>query len=184
MDTDAMIRMLRADGPDPGLAERLDTFGRFVGAWDIDGRAFAEDGTETRFAGEWSFGWVLEGRGIQDVLAVRPAGTAPRARARGVGIGSTLRVYDPGRDAWFISWMGPSDGEFSVLFARDAGGRIVLEGTWTAGRQWSGPEADRRFEWSFSDITPASFRWQGRVSTDGGATWRLAEEMLATRRAG
>ena len=182
MSDDTMISMLRADGPDPDLADRLATFGRFVGAWGIDGHAIAEDGTVTRFVGEWRFGWVLEGRAIQDVLAVRPAGAAPGQRSRGIGIGSTVRLYDPDRDAWLISWMGPSDGEFSTLFAHESGDRIVLEGQWTAGRQWSGPGTERRFEWSFSEIAPASFRWQGRLSDDGGATWRLAEEMLATRR--
>ncbi len=181
MDDDGMMELLRAGGPDPGLADRLALFGTLVGAWEIDGRAIAEDGSEIRFAGEWRFGWVLEGRAIQDVLTWRPAGMRADARPSGVGIGSTLRVYDPGRDVWFVSWMGPSDGEFSTLFARQDGDRIVLDGQWTAGRQWAGDDG-RRFEWSFSAITDETFLWQGRISSDGGSTWRLAEEMHARRR--
>ena len=35
--------------------------------------------------------------------------------------------------------------------------------------------------WSFSEITPQSFRWRGEVSVDEGATWRLTVEFFARR---
>ena len=35
--------------------------------------------------------------------------------------------------------------------------------------------------WSFSEITPQSFRWRGEVSVDDGASWRLDVEFLAHR---
>jgi hypothetical protein len=35
--------------------------------------------------------------------------------------------------------------------------------------------------WSFSEIIPNSFRWQGETSDDQGATWRLNAEFFARR---
>jgi hypothetical protein len=49
-------------------------FGQFVGSWDLDMFAYQPDGTARSFTGEWRFGWVFEGRAIQDVLVVRPTG--------------------------------------------------------------------------------------------------------------
>ena len=42
-------------------------------------------------------------------------------------------------------------------------------------------EDDPQLRWRFTDIEPNSFRWRGESSRDGGATWDLDEEMLATR---
>jgi len=179
-DYDAMLRLLTADGPYRPYADKLMLFGRFVGSWDLDIFVHQADGTRREFGGEWHFDWVLEGRGIQDVLIVRPRGERDNAPDPEGSIGSTMRVYDPRMDGWWVSWMGPDDGEFSTLFARpERDGRIVLDGQWSVGQK-----EGSRFEWSFSDITDRSFRWQGRISADGGASWRLAEEMDARRRAG
>jgi hypothetical protein len=35
--------------------------------------------------------------------------------------------------------------------------------------------------WSFNDITPYRFVWRGEQSTDGGGSFRLAEEMRLRR---
>ena len=75
-----MIETLRAEGPHPQYADKLMLFGRLVGNWDIEGRAFDESGNVIReVTGEWHFGWVLEGRVIQDVLI------APHARGASLG---------------------------------------------------------------------------------------------------
>ena len=64
-----MIEALQAEGPFADHAGKLMLFGRLVGSWDIEGRFFDQDGNVTKQeAGEWHFGWVLEGRVIQDVL--------------------------------------------------------------------------------------------------------------------
>ncbi len=173
-----MIASLAADAPVPEFADKLALFGQFIGCWDIEGRTIERDGTETWFDGEWLFGWVIEGRSIQDVLTVWPVGAASD-RPRGVDIGSTFRTYDPKRDAWWVSWHGPSEGSFAALIGRQDGDRIVLDGKWSPIMV---EVPDRRFEWSFRDITPTSFTWQGRRSLDAGATWELIEEMRARRR--
>lgn len=173
-----MIACLAAESPVPDLAEKLELFGQFIGSWDIDGRTIEAGATESRFEGEWHFAWVLEGRSIQDVLVVWAAGDGAD-RPRGVDIGSTFRTYDPKRDAWWVSWHGPSEGSFAALLARKVGDRIVLDGQWSL-RSLDDPA--RRFEWSFNEIGSDSFLWQGRRSFDAGSTWELVEEMRATRR--
>jgi hypothetical protein len=172
-----MIASLQAESPVPDMAGKLELFGQFVGTWDIDGRVFESDGGESRFEGEWHFDWVLEGRSIQDVLVVWEPGKRGD-RARGVDIGSTFRTFDPKRDVWWVSWHGPSEGSFAALLAGQVGDRIVLEGQWSV---LSADDPDRRFEWSFNEICPDSFLWQGRRSLDAGATWQLMEEMRASR---
>jgi hypothetical protein len=105
----AFLDALGADGPSADRAGKMDLYGRFVGSWDLDVRQFSEDGSERRRAGEWHFGWALEGRAIQDVWIVPPRGEQRRgdAAANFNSYGTTLRVYDPDIDAWRIQWTDP-----------------------------------------------------------------------------
>lgn len=36
--------------------------------------------------------------------------------------------------------------------------------------------------WTFNDIQPDSFVWRGEISDDGGASYRLEQEMRCRRR--
>jgi hypothetical protein len=133
-----------------------------VGHWDMDATMHLIDGTVHRGRGEIHFGWVLEGRAIQDVWILP-----------GVFYGTTLRIYDPGLDAWHILWSDPVRQYYSRQLGRARGGDIVQEGRNDAG------EAVR---WSFVDIAPNSFRWLGETSKDGGANWKLQAEFRASRK--
>jgi len=168
-----MLQHLAAAGPHPEYAEKLQLFGQFVGSWDLQVFAYPREGERRELSGEWHFGWVLDGRTVQDVLITRPVGAGEAQGSKG----STVRTYDPEGDRWWIVWQCPPDREFSTLFARAEGDRIVLDGQWTLQ-----PLGERRFRWIFSEITPQSFRWQCELSGDAGRTWRLAEEMFARRR--
>ena len=170
-----MLRALSADGPVPELSDKVMLFGQFVGSWDLEMVGYPPDGTRVEFTGEWHFGWVLDGRGVQDVLDVRPR-SAPRGDGPRGGKGSTLRVYDPAMDAWWVSWMGPLDREFSTFVAREVDDRIVLEGQWTLGHP------GRRLRWTFFDVRPDTFRWESRLFDRGDSDGRLVEEMHARRR--
>jgi hypothetical protein len=158
--------LLAAPGPFAEYSDKLMLFGQFVGSWDLDGTWYERDGSSKKGKGQWHFVWILGGRGIQDVLFA--SGALPHQR------GSTLRCYDVARDAWNIAWMQPASGEFVHMTGRKVGDRIVLEGV-DFGK---GPL--RR--WSFTDITPNSFRWLGEVSDDNGVTWFLEQEMQGMRR--
>src|SRR5512146_808249 len=96
-------------------------YGQFVGAWEIDATWYGEGGEVRKGKGEWHFGWVLGGRGIQDVLFA--AGAPPEQ------FGTTLRCYDSALDAWHVTWMQPYGGEFVHLVGRRVGDRIVQEGS-------------------------------------------------------
>ena len=173
-----MIAALAADGPWPGHAKKLMLFGQFVGPWDVDITLFDLDGSvRAEGRGEWLFGWVLEGRAVQDVL-VRP----PRAeRASGAvetdfwEYGTTIRVYDPAIDAWHVTWFAGVQGKALALTARAVEDRIVLD---------SVEREPLAFRWEFSDILADSCRWLGSASDDGGESWLVLQEMRLRRRGG
>jgi hypothetical protein len=163
-----MLQRLSASGPDPAHQQDMKLFGQLAGSWDIEMAAIAPDGQRRSLVAEWHFGWALEGRAVQDVLITRSL------EGRVVGFGTTVRCFDPRRGLWWVVWQDPLAGEFSVLLAREDGGRIVLEGRWTIA------DAFRPFRWTFSDVTADSFRWECHVLEDNDE-WRLVEEMHARR---
>jgi hypothetical protein len=168
--------VLHAAGPDPERAEALKLYGRFVGDWDSEIIAHGADGTRHHAEGEIHFGWVLQGRAIQDVwmiprLADRP--TAPQFPIAGDWYGTTLRVYDPTIDAWRVFWIDPARNVFRQQIGREQGEDIVQEGTTDTG------ELTR---WRFTNITDNSFHWLGESKPAGAPQWRLVVEVKARRR--
>jgi hypothetical protein len=152
---------LHADGPAADRAGKMQLYGWLIGNWEMDATVHADDGTTHKGQGQIHFAWVLEGRAIQDVWILP-----------GVFYGSTLRVYDPGLDAWHILWSDPVRQYYTRQLGRARGRDIVQEGRNDAGDQ---------IRWSFTDITANSFRWLGERSLDAGATWQLQAEFLARR---
>jgi hypothetical protein len=167
-----MLEALRADGPFPNYADKLMLFGQFVGVWDIDARFFERDrGLVREGRAEWLFGWALEGRVVQDVLISPPrAGRKPGQTSKEYG--STIRAYDPEIDGWRVTFVAPVYGATVTLIARAQGNEIWLDGR--------APNNDL-FHWTFSEITPDSFRWRGHESSDEGRSWFMGEEMIARR---
>jgi hypothetical protein len=172
----SFLDALQADGPAADRAGKMDLYGWLVGSWDLDVTGFLEDGSQRRRPGEWHFGWVLEGRAIQDVWIVPPRGTRDHADAATSShyYGTTLRVYDRRIDAWHIQWTDPASQTYVTMIGRKQGADIVQVGKDPGGRL---------IRWTFSEITPRSFRWRGEVSTDDGASWRLSVEFVAHRAA-
>ena len=168
-----MIEALGAPGPDPEHADKLMLFGRLVGSWDIEGRFLDEQGNVIREGtGEWHFGWVLEGRVIQDVLISPPRhGREPGERSRAYD--TAVRAYDPKIDAWRVSVVAPIFGASINLIAREHGDQIWLEGR--------SPENDL-LRWTFSEFSDERVRWQGYLSKDEGLTWIRNEEIILHRR--
>src|SRR4029450_351806 len=81
----------------------------------------------------------LQGRAIQDVWILP-----------GVFHGTTLRIYDPGLEAWHILWSDPLRQFYSRQLGRAQGNDIVQIGKNDAGVT---------LRWSFTDITANTFRW-------------------------
>ncbi|HVV78349.1 MAG TPA: hypothetical protein VHD59_01890, partial [Pseudolabrys sp.] len=76
------MRALHSDGPAADRAKGLELYGWLIGDWTMT--AALHEGTTHSGGGEIHFGWVLEGRAIQDVWILY-----------GAFYGTTLRVYDP-----------------------------------------------------------------------------------------
>lgn len=98
-----MITALPATGPRPSLGDQARVFDRFVGTWDTEYIAYADDGSVSRMPGEVRFGWVLDGWALQDIWITYPDG-ASRER----NIGTTLRFYDEEAGTWRIIWVYPA----------------------------------------------------------------------------
>lgn len=167
---------LRAEGPFPPWRQQLMLFGQFVGVWDIDVEYYNQDG-RPRYHGrwEWSFAWILDGRGIQDVIAICPdagsLGSSEEAAPLRSAGGTTVRYCNPVTGRWTIYYLGVVSGVTTVLHGGAVGNTIVLEGC--------DPDGTHN-RWTFSDITPRSFTWTGLESADSTNWWRN-QRMLGTR---
>jgi len=159
--TDSLTELLLADGPAPDRADKMGLYGWLIGSWEMDTLTISDDGQRHTGFGRIRFAWALEGRAIQDVWILP-----------GVFYGTTLRVYDPGIDAWHILWSDPVRQYYTRQIGRARGADIVQLGKTDAGVP---------VRWSFTDITPNSFRWLGERSLDGEATWHVQAEFRARR---
>ncbi len=167
------IEGLQSEGPNPGLKEKLMLFGQFVGDWDIlEDRFYQPDGTRSLernlTRGELHWGWILDGRALQDVWM-----SIDEATHRAIPEGTTIRFYDQNIDAWHSVWISPRQRVVKTFVGRQVGDEIVLEGRTAEGYP---------VRWIFSEITPDSFRWHSEETHDNGKAWTLKEEMQIRRR--
>jgi hypothetical protein len=164
-----MVTALQAMGPHPSLGDQAKVFGRLVGTWDGEYNEFSKDGKETRSSGEWIFGWVMDGRAIQDLFIIHPS-AARKERY----IGTTLRYFDPKSGTWSVTFFDPETNSIATLTGGAVGdSRIVLHDQNTDGKQT---------RWSFDDIRPDSWVFRDEETRDGGKTWWLREEDHMKRR--
>ena len=134
MTGNSFIDALHSASPAADRADKMKLYSWLIGHWTMDAIVYSDDGTKHEGPGEIYFGWVLEGRAIQDVWILP-----------GIFYGTTLRVYDPSLDAWHILWCDPLRQFYTRQVGRAHGDDIVQQGTNHAG------EAVR---WSFTDVTP------------------------------
>jgi len=153
--------VLIAAGPAPEHADKLALYGQFVGAWTMDAVVHTDDGQRHEAQGEIHFGWVLGGRAVQDVWILP-----------GFFHGTTLRIYDPGQDAWHILWSDPLKQYYTRQLGRAEGRDIVQHGRF---------DDATTIRWRFTEITPDSFHWIGDRSRDDGASWQVQADFRARR---
>jgi hypothetical protein len=171
-----LISVLHAEQPASDRAEKLQLYGQFIGDWDSKIVAHAPDGARHERNGEIHFGWILQGRAVQDVWMIPRLTERANAAAfpiAGNWYGTTLRIYDPTIDAWRIYWIDPATNAFRQQIGRPRGADIVQQGQLESGALT---------RWSFTEIRPDSFHWLGEGSVDGGTSWRLITEVVARRR--
>lgn len=161
--------MLDQLGAESAADDIDDLYGGLLGVWDVVNRYRVGD-VEKHGTVVWTFGRILAGRGVQDVMWF----TAPGDDGYPVRMtGSTVRLFDQAGGAWRIVWFSPAGTTGTLTGRPGEHGDIVQEGTNSAGKP---------ARWLFTEVTGTTFRWLGYVSDDDGTTWRLEQEMLARRR--
>jgi hypothetical protein len=164
-----MVTALQTLGPHSSLGDQANVFGRFIGIWDGDYTEFSKEGKATHSSGEWIFGWVMDGRAIQDLSIIHPSA----AHQEGF-VGTTLRYFDPKSGTWSVTFIDPENNSVATLTGTAVGdNRIVLHKQNADGKET---------RWSFDDICPDSWVFRDEETRDGGRTWRLREEDHLKRR--
>jgi hypothetical protein len=181
---DPMLNALHGTGPATDRAGQMMLYGQFIGSWEghTKSKSFHVDANgEIQFDDKSSFnestlevhfGWVLEGRVIQDVW-ISPERKEGNDAAKYGMYGTTIRVYDPKNDQWYITFIDPfTTQSYHRMIGRKIGNDIVQEyrreGVLT--------------HWIFTDITDDSFHWMWKESTDDGKSWKVQAEFFLHRR--
>jgi hypothetical protein len=157
----------------PEIPESADVFGWFIGDWELDVRVYWVDVSARHLKGEVHVCRVLEGRAVQDVW-IMPQHSERTAEVDKMCnmYGTTLRVWDPGIQAWRVTWTNPVTNRRNELIARWQGKDIVQIGTNIDGAP---------IRWIFSEITPDSFHWTGESLQADGKSWKLEGEFYGRR---
>ena len=165
---EAMINVLGSGDANPSIGDEAKTFDRLVGTWDADFTFYRKDGSVSHKKGELLFGWVMDGHAIQDLWIGYPTeGQKERT------IGTTIRFFDTALKQWRVIFVNPQFNYVVTVQGGREGDRIVLHGRDTDGLP---------IRWTFSEMKPGSFHWQGEKSHDGGKTWKVEEDHHMKRR--
>jgi hypothetical protein len=155
------------------IPESSDLYGWLIGSWDLEIRNYWKDVAALGLKGEAHFSWVLEGRAVQDVWIMPRRADRDGRYEHGVNsYGTTLRVWDPGVQAWRVTWINPAQGARCELVGRRIGADIVQVGQFPDGTP---------IRWMFTEITKDSFRWTGEALDNDGKTWKLQGDFRARR---
>jgi hypothetical protein len=165
----ALHQVLFAARPHPSLGDHADTYGRVIGSWHgtlADLRPEVARAPQTL---EVHFGWVLEGRAVQDVW-ITPARTQREPTPALDWYGTTVRVFDPRSQSWRVTWFNPPGQTRIELEGRREGDDVVQ-----LGLRQGVP-----VRWTFHEITAASFSWDAHARRPDGS-W-LPEIAIRLRR--
>ncbi|MBT9774927.1 hypothetical protein GPL15_00190 [Clostridium sp. MCC353] len=144
---------LIVEGKHEALPEEYDYFGKLIGSWNID---YVDTSNSSVLKGEWHFSRVLEGMAIQDVIVLP-----------GFEYGTTLRVYNPGTNAWDVAYC--YTGNIMRFEARKQDDKIVLTNI-----------EDESRKWVFVKIEDNHFHWQDVTVMEDGK-WHVKFDLYAER---
>lgn len=144
---------LTSEGKHEDLPEKYDYFGKLIGSWKID---YVDTSNSSVIKGEWHFSRVLEGMAIQDVIVLP-----------GFEYGTTIRVYNPGTNAWDVAYC--YTGNIMRFEAEKQDNKIVLTNI-----------EDERRKWVFAEIEENYFHWQDVTVREDGE-WKVKYELYAER---
>ena len=171
---DRFLALLSSPRRSSEISESEDVYGWLVGSWELDVLHYrGQNISAMNLKGEAHFGWVLEGRAIQDVwIMPRPADRSASSDRVNNMCGTTLRVWDPELKAWRIRWINPVRGHEERQTGRRVGNEIVQIGARADGTPT---------RWRFTEISSDSFHWIGESLEADGKTWKLEDEFRARR---
>lgn len=165
-----LVAALGATAPHSSLGDHARVIDRLIGTWDVEYTDYSKAGQVRHRTGELIFGWVMDGRVMQDLWTVDPS-----AAGKDREVYTDLFYFDPKSDAWLVASVDPEHPSVARLTGRALGDdRLVLD---------SQDFGDKDTRWSFDDIRPGSFVFRVTDSNDGGKTWRLQSEYHMSRRA-
>ena len=141
MTSSPLLVALGSEAPPADRAKDMALYGWLIGSWEMDTVHHLDDGTIQEWTGEIHFGWVLEGRAIQDIW-IRPKRPAPATM-----YGTTLRIFDPEIGGWHIIWADPLNQDYARQIGRAEGKDIVQLGDDSRGLNT---------RWRFTEITADS----------------------------
>jgi hypothetical protein len=171
-ESDGFHSALSASGRSPEIPESADVYGWLIGGWELDVLHYLVDVSESHLKAEAHFGWVLEGRAVQDVWIMPPRSQRTTDQDKSTNMyGTTLRVWDPLIQAWRVTWIDPVTGR-DELIGRWHGKDVVQLGAHPDGTP---------IRWTFTEITPESFHWIGEALQPDGKTWKIEGEFRARR---
>ncbi|HEY4124982.1 MAG TPA: hypothetical protein VGM36_10235 [Rhizomicrobium sp.] len=169
-----MLIALDARGPhhDIVLSDNA-IYAPLIGSWDLEVFDLEGDGARRVSNGEWHFGWVLEGRALQDVLVV-PSRSERRngTPVKGNRCATALRIFDPASSLWRVHFFNPVNQGQEILLGEQQGTDIVQKGVDANGVT---------LREIFSEITADAFTWRREVANNFGG-WKLKSEYIAKRR--
>ena len=173
MNGHEMLAALGARGPHHEIAAGANAlFAPLAGSWDLEVFDLEGDGARRVANGEWHFGWVLEGRAMQDVLMVPSRGERRNGTpAKNNRCATTLRIFDPASGLWRVHFFNPVNQAQEAFTAKYEGKDIVQTSTAANGQS---------IREIFSDIASGTFRWYREAAGNPG-NWKLKSEYSAKR---
>ncbi|WP_287319349.1 hypothetical protein [Mesorhizobium sp.] len=97
MTISPFLAALGSKAPPADGAKDMHLYGWLIGSWEMDTIRHLDDGTTEESTGEIHFGWVLEGRAIQDIW-IRPRRPAP-SYSRQIGRAEGKDIVQIGEDS-------------------------------------------------------------------------------------
>jgi hypothetical protein len=170
---EGFLNALAAPGRSPDIPESEDVYGWLVGDWELEVCHYLDlNVSADKMMGGAHFGWVLEGRAIQDVWFYPRPSERTAAAQKLITYGTTLCVWDPAIRAWQILWVNPLRNHYEKQIGRRAGKDIVQIGARPDGTPT---------RWVFTEITNDTFHWFGHALDTDGKTWKLEAEFRGRR---
>jgi hypothetical protein len=130
---------------------------QLTGTWDVAYEYVGKDGTLKHSRGQVHYGWILDGRALQEVWTSDASGPDLRP------YGTTINFYDSKQQRWTAVWVYPAEAMTTIVSGGDVNGSYVLTGK---------DESGKLQRWSTSVVEPDVVLGRFDLSSDDGRTWR------------